>query len=338
MKTRLKNDFFYVRVCAYLMCSVFLSASFATAYDFPPESACLSILVNDNVCKFLYGKNLKKFALARDAFLSYAQPICGSTQYFSYDSDEFVLPASAREKYDSDGKVKFFPGQTIVNWFEKGSQHYVQVSSLADDLQGDIIQAGFGDVCAFLPYDTLHMTLYDIVTRPQEGQSEAVTQAVAAVFTELKGLLRSVQMEIKGVSICAGTSIVAWVYPNTAADLMVIHLLRAQLRERLYPIIGDILAPAENFLGHVTLAYMTQNIPGERYRQFKMILQKYADCFVCDFSVCDAELRHFGDMEKWAAPLNVLPLVIDQDRGGILRSLSLKRDIAQYGGITFVAA
>ena len=240
------------------------------------------------------------------AFRRYSQPSRESDRFFIHTSTKLFLSRETLEKYNNDGTARPFPGLTVINWVNEKTEAYRRLLTVAAAFKKDLEQAGLSDICSFMPPETFHVTLYDIVTRQAEWQNTAVAAAVSEVCEELRDQLSAVPMEIKGIGISSGTSFVAWVYPKNAYDLETMYLLRERLREKLQPIVGDGLAAADKLIAHITLAYLTNNIPPERYEQLKNVLRRYEGITIADYMVEDAELRAFKNMEVWGRPIQTL--------------------------------
>ncbi|MBN1493427.1 MAG: DUF1868 domain-containing protein [Candidatus Omnitrophica bacterium] len=237
----------------------------------------------------------------------YKRSSIGSTQYFTNVAQQLYIPQGARDKYASNGTVRDFPGYTIVNWFDTKAKYHSKLTIVARELEGHIKAKGLTDLFSFLPPETYHITLYDLVTWPNNDQINEIPKGVQEVYDELKDKLQQVEMEIKGISISAGSSIVAWCYPKDEEGLEVLYLLRERLREKLLPVIGgNTLADAEALVGHVTLAYITNDIPVDKYAALKKILDGYSEYFIADFTIGNADLRWFHNMEKWDDPISTL--------------------------------
>ena len=240
----------------------------------------------------------------------YSTPIEETICYFHYDCDSFpVLPQGAAQKYSPSGEARPVPGLSFVYMLSAEEHVYREFSRQAEELKRELGRNGLGNVFAFLPPETHHVTIADIVTSPGSGVRDGIvdeTRRLCGSLSERR--LAQFNLVIENASICAGTSHVAWAYPHRQADLDAIIEIRRALKT-LHKI-GEGVFPgsADQFLFHITNAYLLRAIPdpGE-YATLQSILRKRERHCFGTVLVKEIALYAFNDMQTWDRIVN-LPL------------------------------
>jgi hypothetical protein len=246
--------------------------------------------------------------------INYRCPMDGSRSYFHYRLHELPLSEAASIKYTENGVAKRLEGMSLVTFIHPESELFYYLSLKAKKLQETLSEAGLGDMFAFLPEDTWHITIEDLaITKDKElpeqlaleNQLELekqITHSINNVFTTLnkeKKLTSKFYVRDDFV-VCAGTSIVALAEPLNEEDLKVIHNIRIVVNEEIKHLKLPYQDPFK-FIGHITLAYFTKSLNTEQYDVFKKIMQKSDEEGhpLGQVSIDQIELRRFSSMEDW---------------------------------------
>ena len=87
-----------------------------------------------------------------------------SAYYYNIVNRALARAPGARDKYETSGRAKKFPGVTIVHWNERGARYNQAIVAFAASLKEDLRRANLLDKFSFLPQATYHTTVYDIAT------------------------------------------------------------------------------------------------------------------------------------------------------------------------------
>ncbi len=238
----------------------------------------------------------------------YERPMDESVRWFHYQLEELEVRSGTREKYDADGKVLDFPGLSVVHWLAPGSEHLKGVSEIRGRLQEDVVHAELESYFSFLPVNTFHMTVADVVIRPDPDLAGKISTRVESAFGKIeRQSLAPADLFTAGLAVSAGISLVLRVHPRHARDLETIWQIRQALRSELQSLRPDVCEQSPKaFIGHITLAYIVRTIPAADYSRCKEIPRRYETHPVGDFRMDRVELREFANMEKWSEPLCTL--------------------------------
>lgn len=233
----------------------------------------------------------------------YRQPMDGSRQWFhGADCAALPLSAGAAEKYDTNGKVLPLPGFSIVTFLDPSSAAYHNLTELSAELRSAYKTKGINNTFAFLPPDTYHVTIADILVRPSDVQAQDIIEATNKSFEQLLNeRLPPLEFRLRSdVVVSAGVSVVALAEPKTKQDLDIVHHARDVLGANLR-VVGIEMNPADKFIGHVSVAYFCGGMNPADYSKFKEVARAYDTTrgLLGDVAVRSMELRNFEDMENW---------------------------------------
>ncbi len=233
----------------------------------------------------------------------YRQPMDGSRQWFhGAGCTELLLSAGAAEKYDIDGKALPLPGFSVVTFIDPASEAYRNLAELSAEIQSAYKLKGVDDRFAFLPPNTYHITIADILVRPSDAQAQDIIEATNKSFEQLLNeMLPPPQFRLRSdVVVSAGVSVVALAEPITKEDLETVHHVRDVLRTNLRQVGIETNSP-DAFIGHVSVAYFCRGMNQGEYAEFKVAARGYDTTrgLLGEVAVGAMELRKFEDMERW---------------------------------------
>ena len=240
-----------------------------------------------------------------DWLSAYQEPMQGSRKHFHYQLDELAtLPQKATIKYTENGKPKRLPGLSLVYWAYENSSIQKEMSCFISELQIELTNAGLENYFAFLPMNTCHMTIADIILYPYKIMERNVLEITQNSFKDRQGEALTVPTFYpEGVGVCAGTSLVVWCTPQSQNDLEFILNIRRNLSQLKH--LGEEVLPGnmDRFIGHMSLAYIVRPILRDDYKKFKLVIHQFENRRFSSFKVTNAELRKFNSMEDWENPV-----------------------------------
>lgn len=159
-------------------------------------------------------------------------------------------------KFHEDGSFKSYPGATIIS---KIKIHSIE-SSIINECQTVLKQLPFSNKFAFLPQDSFHMTVFELVNdriREQEKWSKLLAldtpmDQVDQLLTEKFAALKKpdkIKMKIDG--ILTKSVIAISLQPYSQEQERVLH----QFRENASEMTGVRKPGHDNYKFHITLAY-----------------------------------------------------------------------------------
>lgn len=183
---------------------------------------------------------------------------------------------SIGRKFEKDGSVRRYPGNTIIADVNPGCSAY----DVMVQLRKMVIDAGFDDSMILLPEDSYHMTviqgLNDQVRTdeywpallpkdtPMQGVDDHVTAAIASV--QMPGAIRMKFREVRVNEMCFYLKL-------RAADEAQEQVLRA-FRDAAAEAIGVYLPRHNEYGFHITLAYTRVIAEGEQAEQLQALLDE----------------------------------------------------------------
>lgn len=194
-----------------------------------------------------------------------------------------ITPPGKGGKFDLDGAVLDFPGNTFICHLNPNSDFYAAVVSMQDGLKAEPLAAS---CLAFLPRPSFHMTVFCGVSGsplgddgwPQDIESGADLKTVTAIFRDkLARFSAPEQFRVRAAGLNEPGSL--FMLPNEAEDITKLRDLRGQLQELTQLYRPDF--PTYRF--HVSLAYLRHWLPLE---QAKHLLATSERLF----------FDHFGDI------------------------------------------
>lgn len=244
----------------------------------------------------------------------YRNPMDGSRNWFHHQVAQLPLAEGASHKYSENGKAKPLEGISLVTFIDPESELFQNLTLETQHLKEEYKKAGLADMFAFLPENTWHITVADIVTTQDSNLQKRLEEKVNSAFSTVqKEYLSSSQFHLRSdFVVSAGISVVCLAEPGNIQDLSTIHRIREEVVREVKPI-GVPMQDPENFIGHVTIAYFTKPFGVEEYAGFKNIAQTgdVSRRLLGEMSIKQVELRHFLSMEDWGEkPLAILRLNI----------------------------
>ncbi|MEK7571427.1 MAG: hypothetical protein AAB553_04065 [Patescibacteria group bacterium] len=230
----------------------------------------------------------------------------------------FVVNPGALKKYDTPrGAAKEYRGSSIIAFpspevqavtgdLARGLMHRLAVARV-DQYLGEV-----------LPENTHHATITEAghdMSQDTQDDIRGITRSVNQRLLEQQPPLVAPQFEIHGQPKLVGnTSIVLFVEPTDDASWDAVHSIGSAYYNGLHRLGGDneiANRKPEDFVGHITLAYLAQNkIPPDDYRKIKKVLDsyKYDRLVVPRFPLDHFDLSQYDSMAEWGAPLARLTL------------------------------
>jgi hypothetical protein len=244
----------------------------------------------------------------------YRTPMERSRSRYHYHLEHLALTEAALLKYTSGGEARAFHGLSLVYFLDASSEAFSFLKDLSQQVRRDFEQASIAHKFAFLPEDTFHITVADIITRHDLALEKKITEAIQKSFNGLRqDTLQPPHFFFRrDPVVSAGTSVVVLADPKDYQSLVAVQ----RIREAVY---RDIQALGEHistqdpyqFIGHATITYIIQPLLEQTYATFKRVMQKYENTRLSssDFAIDRIELRRFASMEDWGtAPLAELQL------------------------------
>jgi hypothetical protein len=259
--------------------------------------------------------------MEQDGFLrSYDDRMRGSAEYHR-GLRSLSISEHSRKKFELNGVAKFLPGFSVVQWIDSQTELGANLQAADEQLRQDFLapwidaegtsQPGIAGKLAFLPASTYHMTLYDLVVEPTEAVRRELPGMVGnIVFPALKHEI-SVPPEMwsESIMVMGKTSIAAMVHPMDSRSLEALYRIRQKHQEVLHGLGGAVAnQPPYDFFGHITLAYIIDDLSELEYNWTLRILSRYESRMLGHLKVDGVELRPFNSMVDWLPSLAVLRL------------------------------
>ena len=245
---------------------------------------------------------------------AYRYPMQRSRARFHYRVNELPLTEVAAQKYDEEGKAKPFQGLSLVTFLNPQSAVFQNLKAVTERLRRDYQDADIEDSFAFLPPDTWHITIADLVVTDDRRIQNHVVEQITQCFEKLQiEHLTAPQFYLRSdLVVSAGTSVVSLAEPKDEQSLIDIQRIRRMIAGEFEPSYVSVTPQnADNFIGHVTGWYFRKAFDTQRYSRFKEIMQWY-DLHkesLGEVFVNSIELRRFTSMEAWGKrPLAELKL------------------------------
>lgn len=195
------------------------------------------------------------------------------------------LPPESREKFEPDGTAKPLLGFTLVQWIDPRTDLFVHLVDVCTKLEHSLrkpwvdaegrSRESIASRFAFLPAETFHMTVFDLVVEPDEATTADLPRLVRdIIFPDLRGeALTPPKLFSEGVTVMGGGTVAAMVHPADRGSLETLWRIRQKLRDTLHHL-GDTVAdaPVDDFFGHITLAYVTDDLSEPQYARVKAVL------------------------------------------------------------------
>jgi hypothetical protein len=259
--------------------------------------------------------------MERDGFLrSYDDRMRGSAEYHK-GLRSLSISEHSRKKFELSGAAKFLTGFSVVQWIDSQTELGANLQASEEQLRQDFrapwidaegnSQPGIAGKLAFLPASTYHMTIYDLVVEPTEEVCRELPGMVGnSVFPALKHEISiPPEMWSEGILVMGETSIAAMLHPMDRRSLETLCRIRQKHHELLHGL-GDAVAnqPPYDFFGHITLAYIIDDLSEPEYNWMLRILSRYESRMLGRLRVDRVELRWFNSMVDWLPSLAALRL------------------------------
>ncbi len=144
---------------------------------------------------------------------------------------DLTVPTASREKFEPDGAAKPLFGFTLVQWIDPGTDLFARLLDVRTDLAQSLgrpwvdaegmSRDGIARRFAFLPPETYHLTIYDLVVEPDSATREALPGLVTdVVFPELAAeAMAPPTLWSQGVVMMGRGSLAAMVHPSDRRSL-----------------------------------------------------------------------------------------------------------------------
>ncbi len=235
---------------------------------------------------------------------AYRYPMEKSRAWFHHQVNELPLTEGAAWKYDAEGKAKPFQGLSLVTFLHPQSDVSQNLKAAMERIRQDYQDAEIDDSFAFLPPDTWHITIADLIITDDRHIQNHVVEHITQGFEKLqKEHLAAPQFYLRSdMVVSAGTSVVSLAEPKDEQSLRVIQRIRRMIAGEFEPpYISVTPHNADNFIGHVTGWYFRKALDTQRYSRFKEIMLRYDLDWesLGEVFIKRIELRRFTSMEAW---------------------------------------
>lgn len=209
----------------------------------------------------------------------------------------------ATAKYNANGEVMYFPGNTFLCHLPKESALFNRLNSFYGELNA------FNDkhkIIALLPVDSYHMTIFDAVSEingefsfPKslsEPSLEKSTEYIKNRIIEEK--LETTEKTVRVIDIKYTTGTIGLLVQGYHAH----ELALRNLRDTISNIIGIRKQDHDEYLFHITLAYFTNKPTQKQEAELKILLNNfYVSLSDTDKMVTlgKAEFCTFDNMERF---------------------------------------
>lgn len=208
------------------------------------------------------------------------------------------------KKFDKDGNVLHYPGNTVVADIVPGCSAYDVMSHLRQM----VIDAGFADTLCLLPEDSYHMTvirgLNDLIRKdthwpaalPKDTPMEQVDDYISAAIARA-GLPGPARMKFYKTLPQEGCVIIQVVPADEEQE----KILR-DFRDRAATEIGLFLPKHDTYKFHISLGYRRILPEGEDAERFDALVAKM-DEYIADQPVFETEppyMAYYSDMMEFS--------------------------------------
>ncbi len=211
--------------------------------------------------------------------------------------------ATIGKKFYEDGRVRRYPGNTVVADILPGCKAY----DVMVQLRQWVADAGLTDYLILMPEDSYHMTLlrglndqvrkeaYWPAALPKDAPMVKVDDYISAAI-EKTGLPGPARMKFDSVSI-SKTCMLVRLKPADAEQYQILR----QFRDRGAENIGVFLPKHETYFFHITLAYVRVVPEGEAARKLEQ-LKLQMDAFLAgqpEFCTAQPYMAYYDDMYRF---------------------------------------
>lgn len=208
------------------------------------------------------------------------------------------------KKFDKDGNVLHYPGNTVVADIVPGCSAYDVMSHLRQM----VIDAGFADTLCLLPEDSYHMTvirgLNDLIRKdthwpaalPKDTPMEQVDDYISAAIARV-GLPGPARMKFYKTLPQEGCILIQVVPADEAQE----KILR-DFRDRAATEIGLFLPQHDTYKFHISLGYRRILPEGEDAKRFDALVEKM-DEYIANQPVFETEppyMAYYSDMMEFS--------------------------------------
>lgn len=235
---------------------------------------------------------------------AYRYPLERSRAKFHYQVNALPLAEGAARKYGEEGKAKPFQGLSLVTFLDPHSDACQNLAAVMEQIRREYRDAEIEDAFAFLPSDTWHITIADLVVTDDRRIRNQVIEHIMQGFEKIQQeQLAAPHFYLWGDPVVsAGISVVLLAEPKNEQSLRAIQRIRRIIAGEFEPSYVSVTPQnADNFNGHVTGWYFCKALDTQQYSRFKEILQR-SDLQrepLGEVFIKSIELRRFTSMEAW---------------------------------------
>lgn len=213
---------------------------------------------------------------------------------------EEAVAYNHQNKFNPDGSVKYFPGNTVISFIHRGTE----IFSLFKQVRHMLQCSAAGECVSFLPDDSIHMTVFEGVCDqwrspdswtkllPMDATLSAVDTFFESAFAKAKKL-GSVSMKAAGLR--QGSGYMISLMPLTQIDSDKLKEYRNQLSE----LFGLRFPNHDSYGFHISLCYMTR-LPDESHKAAFDRFEREADAYIkehgTEFVLEEPVLTYFRNM------------------------------------------
>ncbi|MBN2545256.1 MAG: DUF1868 domain-containing protein [Spirochaetes bacterium] len=219
-----------------------------------------------------------------------------------------IYTSAVGKKFNHDGSFRKYPGITIISKIKKGSFE----STVLKEQQSHFMKLPFADKFAFLPQESFHMTVFDLLKdqdRKKEDWSEflkldsplnEIDNFMKIKFNEVKKP-NKIKMKVKGCYIT--DFICVDLEPFSEKEFNKLKFYRDALSDK-----SGIKKPNhDTYKYHITLAHKIIELDQKEKLDAVCFLDKINDKFISDLPFIELgvpELCFFNDLSGFYSEIN----------------------------------
>jgi hypothetical protein len=206
-----------------------------------------------------------------------------------------VYNKTTLEKFNKNKTMKYFPGVSIVNNFNGTT-----IMPLLAVWKQKLLSCSFSNKLVFLPEDSYHMTVADIVTYNNLDKTKSHLfnkREINAMDVKIISLISDINRELN-VELTAEyfTQTAIYLKPKSAEDYNILNTFRKNIFDRL----GFPHDPDYRF--HISISYMLEELDDTELHELEILRKSYTkDLYenLKSIAIIKPELTLFNDMSEF---------------------------------------
>lgn len=203
-------------------------------------------------------------------------------------------------KFNPDGSVRFFPGNTIISFID----HEADIFQLFCEVRDMLKNSPAGDCVTFMPDSSIHMTVFEGVCDqwrkpeswtnklPLDAPLEDVDKLFEAQFAKAKPLG---EVRLKAVGLWQGSGYMMALEPLEESDRLKLKAYRDQMSD----LFGIRMPNHDTYGFHISVCYITRPFSAEQKRALEEFEQK-ARAYIAEkgtvFTAREPNMTYFRNM------------------------------------------